>query len=77
MRYRFSSLDSLADYLQNRGTMFRESADGAKSKQKRALFLERAVTHETIADMIRKTTLDARLSSGQVEIDLTSPQREK
>ena len=52
MQYRFSSLKSLADYLNNRATMFRESADTVKSNQKRALFIERAVTHESIADMV-------------------------
>lgn len=75
MKYRFSSLASLADYLANRATMFRESADNAKSKQKRALFMERAITHEMIADMIRKTTLDDTLPKNSVEIDL-NPQRE-
>lgn len=77
MHYRFSSLDSLADYLQNRATMFRESAEGAKSKHKRALFIERAATHENIADMLRKTVIDTKLPPNNMVVDLTNPQREK
>lgn len=75
MRYRFSTLASLADYLCNRATMFRESAENSKGK-KRALFIERAVTHENIADMIRKTTIDSAVPDGTFEIAL-NPQREK
>lgn len=75
MQYRFSSLRSLADYLCNRATMFRESASNEKlAKSKRALFLERAVTHELIADMIRHTVIEPG------DTDLTvhmNPQREK
>ena len=75
MQYRFSSLTSLADYLCNRATMFRESADGAKSKTKRALFIERAATHENIADMIRKTVItDDGGNNFQIVLN---PQREK
>ena len=78
MRYRFSTLASLADYLCNRATMFRESAEGAKSKQKRALFIERAVTHETIADMLRKTTIDYGTDANHPPFDVSiNPQREK
>jgi hypothetical protein len=74
MQYRFSSLKSLADYLNNRATMFRESADGVKSNQKRALFIERAVTHESIADMIRQTVIEPGETDATIYIN---PQREK
>jgi len=74
MQYRFSSLKSLADYLNNRATMFRESADTVKSNQKRALFIERAVTHESIADMIRHTVIEP----GDTDVTIVlNPQREK
>ena len=74
MQYRFSSLKSLADYLGNRATMFRESADHVKSNQKRALMIERAVTHESIADMIRHTVIEPGETDATIYIN---PQREK
>jgi len=74
MQYRFSSLQSLADYLFNRATMFRQSAAGAKSAAKRTLFLERAATHESIADMIRNTIIE----KGDTDVTIhLNPQREK
>jgi len=74
MQYRFSSLASLADYLVNRATMFRESAAGAKQASKRTLFLERAATHESIADMIRHTVIE----KGDTDVTIhLNPQREK
>jgi len=74
MQYRFSSLASLADYLANRATMFRESAAGAKQASKRALFIERAATHENIADMIRHTVIE----KGDTDVTIhLNPQREK
>lgn len=59
MQYRFTSMASLADYLATRGTMWRESAASTEKKSKRALLLERAVSYETIADMIRNTVVGA------------------
>jgi len=74
MQYRFSTLASLADYLGNRATMFRESAAGAKSAAKRALLIERATTHESIADMIRNTVIE----KGETDLTIVlNPQREK
>ena len=79
MQYRFSTLASLADYLGNRATMFRESAagitgDSYKQKEKRALLIERAATHENIADMIRHTVIEK--GDTDVTIHLNPPQRE-
>lgn len=75
MRYHFSNLASMADYLRNRATMFRESADATKSKQKRALLIERAATHENIADMIRKTTIGERIDDSTISFTINPQEK--
>lgn len=59
MKYKFSSLQSLADYFANKALEARANSNGYPPKSHwRMKCIERAATYENVADMIRNTEID-------------------
>lgn len=59
MRYRFKDLESLADWLGNKGAEKRQMSEHSKmTKSRQRELLAEAVVYEHIAQMMRITTLD-------------------